>query len=211
MSDQWGVGDKAAAEPFAQAKVGVTPVGLIFGEHPHSRSDNRVYARFPSGNVEAFDGHRLMTRIEIEESNYLKTSELSGDEVRKGGSARIFFNGVQVYEFFTRDAQRALIKAHGLIDKLSEHPAMDALLDERVPAGDRLRGRRVYYRGVPAVLAYTMPAQGCVMVEPIPGHTFPPPPWAHDPDNSSHEERDVKEDILSPHIWWYRDETEAAR
>lgn len=206
MADEWGVGNQVDAEPWGTAKVGSTPVALIWGQHPHSRSDNKIYARFPSGKVEAFDGHRLPARVEIEESNYLKTSEMSGDEVRKGGECRIFLNGVQVYGFFTRDAQRALIKAHALLDELRGHTATAALIDERVPEGDRLRGRKVYYRGTPAILGYTMPSQGCVMVEPAPGLTFPPDVHTLDSDGDDYYdgERDRKISILSDDIWWHR-------
>lgn len=202
MPDQWGIGSKAEETSFATAKVGKEPVGLVMGEHPHSRSDNKIYARFPSGRTEGFNGFRLVTRVEVEESNYLKESELSGSEVRKGGSCRIYFNDQIVYEFFHRDAQRACIKAYELIDQLKEHAVMQQMIDENVPASERLRGRKVYYRDTPAVCGLYMPDQGCVMFEAESGHKFPVPAWADDP---YYEETDsVKDSILSPHVWWWR-------
>jgi len=46
MEEQWGVGAKASAKAFMQTKVGKETVELIHGEHPHSRSDNNIYARW---------------------------------------------------------------------------------------------------------------------------------------------------------------------
>lgn len=107
MSDEWGVGNKTKEKAFDTAQVGKQAVDLIFGEHPHSRRDNTTYARFPSGDIEGFDGHRICTKIEIEESNYLKTSGLSGNQVRKTCTVKVFFNGEQVFEDWHRTYDRA--------------------------------------------------------------------------------------------------------
>ena len=50
-----------------------------------------------------------------------KESELSGDQIRKGGSASIIADGVEVYEFFFRDPMWALLRAHHVVGKLQEH------------------------------------------------------------------------------------------
>lgn len=194
MSDEWGVGNKAQDKAFATAMVGKTEVELIFGEHPHSRQDNNIYARWPSGRIEGFDGHRVAWKIEIETSNYLKESELSGEEVRKGGSLRIWKDGVQVADEFFREVPAALRKAERLLTEISEH----------WPHGEPSEwvGRKVYYREIPAVIEYVILDQGCVVVKAEQG-VFPPHPYERE-DGRSEAEATAKVEIASPHIWWWR-------
>ncbi len=56
-----------------------------------------------------FNGHFLEWRLEYLPETYLKESELSGDEWRKGGSVRIYLNGDCVLEEFCREPERALM------------------------------------------------------------------------------------------------------
>jgi hypothetical protein len=198
MSDEWGVGNNTEEKAFAMAKVGSKLVELILGEHPHSRSDNNIYARWPSGRIDGFDGHRIIVKVEIEEENYLKQSELSGDEIRRGGVGKISFNGVQIYEFFHRDAEEALIRARGLVQKLKDSEA-------RLWEPDKLIGRKIYYRETPAVIDSVILEQGCVMIRTEDGQKFPEPCWRKGEDFGPEPESRIKEDVLSPHIWWFRD------
>jgi hypothetical protein len=180
-------------------------VELIFGEHPHSRSDNRVYARYPDGRIEAFDGHRVLISVGIESRNYLKESHLSGDEVRKGGTCTIGFNGHQVYEFFFRDPLRALLKAHEVIPKLQELPVpLHNLekLEEQV-------GRKIFYREQPAVIERFIIDQGAVILKPDGAAKFARPCWDQPSGFDGYcldddELERVKDDILSPSIYWFR-------
>src|SRR5262245_36631578 len=95
--DQWGFGNPEKQEAFDHSMMDDgTPFDLVFGEFPHSRSDNDVYARFADGSVEDFDGHRVLVRVSLRSMNYLKCSGLSGNEVRKGGWCMIEFNGRKV-------------------------------------------------------------------------------------------------------------------
>ena len=197
--NDWGVGDQAMAKPFAVAMVGKTQVELITGQHPHSRSDNRHYARWPDGRIEEFDGHRIQIRVELQTYNYLKESELSGDQVRKGGTGRIFFNARQVYEWFFRDVQQACRQTDRLIGELLACPAN--LWESDVVA--KLRGRRVFYRDTPAVISSVILDQGCVLLQAeTPDGQFPSPPWRERDDIL---EADVKVEVIDPHIWWFRD------
>ena len=62
-----------------------------------------------------FDGHFLEWKMEYVPETYLKESELSGDQWRKGGSVRIYLNGDCVLEEFCREPERALmLMAKGL-------------------------------------------------------------------------------------------------
>lgn len=56
-----------------------------------------------------FDGHFTAWKLEYSPHTYLKESELSGDEWRKGGSVRIYLNDDCVLEEFCREPERALM------------------------------------------------------------------------------------------------------
>lgn len=198
MSEKWGVGNAAGSKAFDTIRLGGETLDLIHGEHPHSRSDSSTYARWSSGRIDSFNGHRVRTRIEIEEENYLKESELSGDDIRKGGSCRIYLNDFPVYGFFHRDAQWALLRAHQVLAELYDLPV--CLWDEAERGA--LIGRKVYYRSHPAVVTYYFPDQGCVVLSPI-GGSFPLAPYAIE-DGDDADDETVKVDVLDKGIWWWR-------
>ena len=198
MTEQWGIGDVSKASSWGPAKLGNQEIELLYGEHPHSTQDNKVYARTKDGAIYDFDGHRILIDVVIRSYNYLKESEMSGDEIRKGGECCIFADGVQVYSFFHRDPQYALLKAHGLIPTLAEHPSGIMVARDR----DRLVGRKVFYERTPAVITSLILDQGCVIMKPDGCTELPPPVWAEDGDDDDRDH--VKDDILSPRIWWHR-------
>jgi hypothetical protein len=203
--DEWGVGDRADSNAFRTVLVGDKEVELIHGEHPHSRMDNTIYARYPDGRIEDFDGHYALTSIEITESNYLKTSGLSGNEVRKACDVIIKCNGEPIYKFFTRTAEYALRKAQQVLTELAEHPAW--LFDN-----PDLVGRKVYWYDQPGTITMYDKEMGEVYIEPEAGKRFRPPAWMIDGEDDFQVELaegdvadGIKDDILSPHIWWFRD------
>lgn len=200
MSEKWGVGNRKDEKAFATVKVGDEDVELIHGEHPHSRADNKIYARFKDGSVEGFDGHMMLVGFRYEPSNYLKTSGLSGNEVRKGGQFVVTVNGRDIYSRFCRSAERAAGMFFELEPKLFEGP-----IDWRDPEG-WLIDRKIYYQNVPAVITRWLADEGDVIIEAEPGYTFPQQPW-HD-DFPPDDETSVTDDILSPHIWWFRTDKE---
>lgn len=202
MTQQWGVGNRKNDKAFQTVKVGEQEVELIFGEHPHSRSDNNIYARFPSGEVESFSGHRILHRIEFNDYNYRKDGGVSDGEVRQGGQCKIYINDYLVYEFFYRDVQRAMIQATTKLDQIHEHSIQVWRKEDR----DKLIGRKVYYREFPAKIERYVSSRACVVM--VPDHheglPFPVPCFEKDEDYRE-DENEVLEDIYSPHIWWYRD------
>lgn len=104
MKEQkWGVGNRKDEKGFDTVKVNGQSYELFFGEFPHSKQDNNMYVRSDSGRIEGFSGHRIPFKIEIEEHNYMKESELSGDEVRKGGSAKLYVDGILCFDEFCRN------------------------------------------------------------------------------------------------------------
>lgn len=56
-----------------------------------------------------FAGHFLEWKLEYSPKTYLKESELSGDEWRKGGAVKIYLNGDCVLNEFCREPERALM------------------------------------------------------------------------------------------------------
>jgi hypothetical protein len=199
MDDEWGAGDPGKWSDHGFVMVGNKEYPLIYGEHPCSRSDNRHYVNMGHGDPVGFAGHRILIGVQIEMNNYLKSSELSGDEVRKGGSGKILANGEVVYEFFCRDPQRALLEAHHLIDALQEHSSGWLSKRER----DGLIGRAVFYREVPAVIQRVILDQGCLMIATADGKPFPPPVYAESDDDDEREST-VKVGVLDRNIWWFR-------
>ena len=198
----WGIGSKKDAKAFDTIELHGATYDLVFGEHPHSRRDNNVYARSPSGNIEGFDGHRLCWRIEVEEQNYLKESELSGDEIRKGGSFKLFVDGECIYEGFCRSVEYGMKAAERMKDKLSDVAGGDWL---RAKTREKLVGRPIFYHGVPAVISSLIVDQGCVIIKAADGHKLRAPVYEEDPDEWALDNGDgVKDEVTSPHIWWFR-------
>lgn len=200
--DKWGVGSEAQAKAFDTIEMHGRPYDLIFGEHPHSRQDGNVYARSADGSVEAFDGHRLCWRIEVEEHNYLKESELSGDEIRKGGSYKLYVDDECIYEGFCRSVEYGIDVAKAIKDKLGDVAGGDWL---RAKTRDKMVGRKIFYHDVPAVITRLIVDQGCIIIEAAEGHKLRPPAYEEDPEDWALEHQDgVKDEVTSPHIWWWR-------
>jgi len=200
--DQWGVGDQKDAKAFDTVPQGE----LIFGQFPHSRSDNNIYLRRPDGSVEDFDGFRRLIDIEIKSSNYMKESYLSGDEVRKSVIGKVFVDGVCLIEEFGREPLRMMRHLETLIEKYQEHESGWFNKRDR----EKLVGRKIYYHDQPATIVRLIEDQGCIMIATEPD--FVPP--ARDKDEDSHDywedwkqgdHYEVKDEVLSPHIWWWRD------
>ena len=200
MDDQWGAGDRSKWSDHGTVVIGTKRYPLIYGEHPHSRSDNKHYVDFGRGEPTAFSGHRILVNVSLESSNYLKSSGLSGDDVRQGGSGKIIADGDVIFEFFFRDIHYALRRADHLITELSEHSSGWLSKDSR----DKLIGRAVYYREVPAVIQSLIVDQGCVMIRTADGRPFPPPVYADD-DDDDEREAIVKVEVLDHNIWWHRE------
>lgn len=205
MSEKWGVGKEKDSKAFDTTIVGEREVELIHGEFPHSRRDNTTYARWSDGRVEGFDGHRLLHEIRFKDYNYLKTSELSGNQVRKGGQCDILINGVVVESFFYRDVQWAMSEAQHKLRNIHDFPVR--LWDKR--DRENLIGRKVYYREMPAIITRCIEDQACVIIEPDGNDKFPMAPFEIEDAKEGgtiydEYETSIKESIYSPHIWWWR-------
>ena len=203
MSEQWGVGDQAEAKAFDTIAEG----DLIFGQFPHSRQDNNIYLRRPDGRIVPFDGHRRLIDVEVKSSNYEKDSEWSGDEIRKSVTGSIIVDGVKLVEIFGREVQQVMKWVDRAIDEYSEHPSNWF----RKKAREQMPGRRIFYYNQPATIKRIIEDQNAIIIET--GPDFIPPIRKDDEEDDEHEywsdwkvdgHYEVKVDVLSPHIWWWR-------
>lgn len=209
MEDNWGFGN-GETKPFREVIIGKNKVcGLHQGEHKHSSQDNKFYVKIGDSGTQddyvGFNGHWNLVDVQFESSNYLKSSYLSGDEVRKTGMCKIFSDRIQVYEFFYRELNWALIKAANVISQLEEHASWWMRKDERA----KLVGRKVYYHDEPAIITSIIEEQGCVILKPDGMEVFKDPIWLLEDKKDGQlwdmdERSSVKDDVLSPHIWWFR-------
>ena len=201
MSEQWGVGNQADAKAFDTVPEGE----LIFGQFPHSRQDNNIYLRRPDGEIVPFDGHRRLIDVEITSSNYEKESELSGDEIRKSVVGSIIVDGVKLVEIFGREVQQVMEWVDRAIDEYAEHPSNWFSKKAR----EQMPGRQIYYYNQPATIKRIIEDQNAIIIETGPGFIVPN---RNDDDDDFDTWEDwkvdghyeVKDDVLSPHIWWWR-------
>lgn len=201
MSEQWGVGANADVKAFDTIAEG----DLIFGEFPHSRSDNNIYLRRPSGDIVPFDGHRRLIDVDIKSSNYLKDSEWSGDEIRKSVTGSIIVDGVKLVEVFGREVQNVMKRIDRAIDEYSEHESQWFSKKAR----EALPGRQIYYYNQPATIKSIIEDQNCLIIETGPNFIAPnrnddEDDWDTWEDWKVDGHYEVKEEVLSPHIWWWR-------
>ena len=208
MADEWGIGDPAKARSLGSTTIGEErerPLELLWGEHPHSRSDNNLYARDSYGTIFEFDGHRVLIDVTLRSYNYLKESYLSGDEIRRGGRCVLSADREPVFAFFFRDVSWALRHADHLIGVLGEHASGVMNKRER----DSLRGRKIYWDRTPAVIERFLAEDGDLVIKAEPGHQFQPSIWAIEggeaDDWNDGDRTTVKDSLLSEKIWWHRE------
>lgn len=195
-TEKWGVGNKKDEKTFDSVKMRHGgEVGLFFGEHPHSTQDNNTYARTKDGTIHDFSGHRRPFKIEIEEYNYLKESELSGDEIRKGCSVKIFCDGVQVFDEFHRNYEAGYRIAHQFILDMEENWGwFPKKTEEKI-------GKIVGYHEQLFKIKSFIIDQACMMLETADGKPRKKFLWEEEDDYEP--ETAIKVEITSPHLTWY--------
>lgn len=153
-----------------------------------------------------FRGHRVQIDVAFSTENEREVNEWKGrDEIRPAGVWTIALNRQQCWEgFIAPDPLASLRQIPAVIEKLLDHAAID-WFDEK-PAAEQLLGRRVYYERFPAVISSTSVFdQGCVMLKPVGAEFFPPAAYDLDEgDDDPFERCEYKVDLLSPHVWWWR-------
>lgn len=211
--DQWGVGNAADAKAYGQTTLrlsnGERQIDLIQGQFPHSRSDDRTYGRLTgtlppdAPRIYSFSGHRVRVHLDIQEYNYLKESDLSGDDIRKGCMLHVQLNDVLAYGKFTRTYSQALHEAAQLVPRLLELPVSLAQ-----PGFPELIGRRVRYQGCPATVELYFPEQGALILALAPGCELPPPDYLSPEERELYDPKDdenqrPKIDLFSERLWWW--------
>lgn len=141
-----------------------------------------------------FDGHRVLWGFSYEPHTYLKESELSGEEWRKGGWVKFFRNGEKVFEDFCREPDHAVFRIASLLHKLMD-------LDwNKIKVGTKL-----YWKDTPCVIDYVCSdGQGAMVLKVDGAERFPDPVWADEDWQKLEDKKQVKVDFLDPHIWWFR-------
>lgn len=197
----WGVGKEGSSKPFDNVKIGDSDFELIHGEFPHSRQDNTTYARSKENPeiIYDFSGHRLPFKIEIEESNYLKSSGLSGDEIRKSCTGKLFLNNVQIFDCGGRTYERAFKNIQSFIDSMEEKWSwFPNKLDE-------YEGKIVKYEGQLFKIERFIVSQACMILVTPDGK--PRKPFQYEVEDFENHDFDgmetVKVEINSERIWWY--------
>lgn len=212
--DKWGFGKGAGREgweTFEEVTIpqkGGTVYELAFGEHPHSRQDDTIYARMhgetDGRGVLAFQGIRHPLRIEIQEDNYFKESGLSGDKIRGSCRGKVWAPAGLILIEEGRGAADVLLRIAVKIPALFERtPALWRAQDRK------LEGRKVYYRDHPATVKAFLEDQLCVILAPFGGRF---PPADHEREDSGEPsdpfgDGSVKEDVYSDRIWWWREKS----
>lgn len=194
-SENWGVGNAKDAKAFDTIKMNNQTLELIHGEHPHSRRDNNMYARGKDGRITEFDGHRRPIKIEIEEHNYLKSSELSGDEIRKGGSVKVFCDGIQIYDEFCRSYESGFRMAHNFILEMEQN------WDWFPKNCESKIGKVIGYHEQLFKIRSFIVSQACMMIETIDGK--PRKRFLWEDDDDFEQETELKVGITDPQVLWY--------
>jgi hypothetical protein len=123
--------------------------------------------------------------------------------------ARFFFDDCPVYAERSLHLSNALVK---LVTTVSQLTRLPFLLNGRKSIETDLLGRKVYWRELPAVVHGFDGRQGKVELIPEPPeHEFPSEPWDMELGGGKVMAHGaIREDLLSPKIYWYR-ETDAPK
>lgn len=97
-----------------------------------------------------FNGHFVEWRFEYIPKTYLKESELSGNEYRKGGTVKIWLNDDCVYSEFCRTENMALTLITKHLHELKCHFEVFGIHLDKWK--EEVVGKKVYHAGVPSIV-----------------------------------------------------------
>lgn len=144
-----------------------------------------------------FDGHHIFWSFSYNPENYLKESELSGDEIRKGGYIRIFRNNSCVLRRFCREAHIAAAMMYSLLLECQDI-SWDLVVE----------GAKVYFWSTPAVIKSVLES-GDIILETEDGADFPL--WGYEQEDIKEGEEPnddwtntMKCHATDPGIYWWR-------
>lgn len=136
--------------------------------------------------------------LDISEDN-IRRYKWGGDSVYARCTATITCNNRVIYQFFGRNVQECTIKASYILQKLEAHPFNFSNPEEEI-------GRKIWYHQQPAIISGLMLDQGCILIKHAHGEPFNlSKPWDDDDiDNVWDGKTEVKDDILTEEIFWFR-------
>lgn len=162
----------------------------------------------PGEHWSRFEGHIIQVDVELHTHNWRDVNDWKGkDEVRAATEWSIKLNRIPVYSGgYGKDVLETLLIIRSTLQKLLNHSVMHKWTQDEI---DSLVGRRVKWRGTPAVITRTaLEHEGRIILEREGGGKFPPPPWANEEgdenDYDDSEDETIIADILSTDIWWWR-------
>lgn len=137
--------------------------------------------------------------IRYEPRNYTKT-KWDETEARSGSGVAITRNG-EIFCHIAGGLSYGIDKARTLITEFNEHP----LELNSIDFDKKAIGRKVWWRSEPAIITRYVDRQACVILEPDGIDQFKVPPEFASEDPDYYEDGDIKAEIWSKHIWWFRD------
>ena len=147
-----------------------------------------------------FDGHFLEWKLEYTPKTYLKESELSGDQWRKGGEVKIYLNGDCVLNEFCREPERALMLLSKGLHELQCFFEVYGVQIENWK--EDLVGKKVRHGGIPSTIV-RYAGDGEIIVKRDDGKDYQPdlyPSLVGDDDEWKDEDR---VHITDQRINWY--------
>jgi len=165
----------------------------IHNQYKEVEYDTRRDGPFVDGI--SFDGHFTLWSFEYIPKTYLKESELSGDQYRKGGEMVIYRDGVSVFREFCRTPERAFVVMQYILPRLKDFMMWSEVKE----------GKKLYNHDVPVVID-SLCDDGEVIVKTEDGSEIP---WAFKIEDKDDEWGDDWYDsdrvhILSEHLHWFR-------
>lgn len=148
-----------------------------------------------------FDGHFLEWKLEYSPKTYLKESELSGDQWRKGGSIKIYLNDDCVLNEFCREPERALMLLAKGLHGLQCHFELFGVDIHKWK--EELVGKKVHHGGFPSTVVRYV-GDGEIIVKRDDGKDYRPdlyPSLVDDEDSEWGDEDRVH--ITDKRINWY--------
>ena len=155
----------------------------------------------------SFRGHFNEWKLEYIPKTYLKESNLSGDQYRKGGSVKIYLNGDCVCNEFCREEDMAIVLLSKHLHELKCHFEIQGVDLENWK--EKLIGRKIYHAGVPSIIE-SYCGDGEILVrtesgEPYGIYGHKKEDFKEDPKNYEDEWLDKDRiHITDERIYWFR-------
>lgn len=133
---------------------------------------NKEHGEYEIDGV-SFDGHHVEWKLEYVPETYLKESELSGDQWRKGGWVRIYMNNDRVLNEFCRSPERALMLLSKGLHELQCYFELIGIPELATWKQD-LVGKKVHHGGIPSTIDHYVEGEGEVIVKRDDGKPYRP-------------------------------------